>query len=50
MIVEVFLPILTDCGLRVTKSRIQLQREESSPRPQSFETGLVGIMVLKAEL
>ena len=33
---EVLLPILTDCSLWVRKSRIQLQREEPSPRPRQF--------------
>ena len=47
---EVLLPILTDCGLWVRKSRLQSQREEPSPRPWSLEMSFVGIMVLKAEL
>jgi len=51
IIVEgVLLPILTDCGLWVRKSRIQLQREELSPRPRRLEMCIVGVMVLKAEL
>jgi len=47
---EILSPILTECGLWVRKSRIQSQREEPSPRPQSLEMSFVGIMVLKAEL
>jgi len=42
---EVLLPILSDCGLWVRKSRIKLQREEPSPRPRSLEISLLGIMV-----
>jgi len=47
---EVLLSILTDCGLWIRKSRIQLQGEEPSPRPWSLEMSIVGILVLKAEL
>ena len=47
---EVLLSILTGCGPWVRKSRVQLQKEESSPRPLSLEMSFIGIMVLKTEL
>ena len=47
---EVLLPILTYCGLWVSKFRIQSQREVPRPKPRSLEMGFVGIIVLKAEL
>ena len=50
VIMEVLLPIPTDCGLWVRKFRIQSQREVPRPRPWSLEMSFVGIMVLKAEL
>jgi len=47
---EVLLPTLTDCGLWVRKSRMQLQREEPSTKSWRLEMSPVGIMVLKADL
>lgn len=51
LILEVLLPMLTDCGLSVRKSRIQLQMEVSVPnRLFSFPTSLSGIIVFNVEL
>ncbi len=47
---EVWLLILTDCGLLVRKSRVQLQREGMMPRSMSLEISLDGITILKEEL
>ena len=47
---EVWFSDLSDCGLLVRKSSIQLQREVLMPRSLSLVIGLEGIMVLKAEL
>ena len=47
---EVWWSDLTDCGLLVRKSRIQLQREVLMPRSLSLVISLEGMLVLNAEL
>ena len=47
---EVWLCNLTDCGLLVRKSRIQLQREALMSTSLSLVISLEGMMLLNAEL
>lgn len=50
IVLDVWLPILTDWGLPVRKVRTQLQRVGGTPRVESLLTSLDGITVLNAEL
>lgn len=47
---DVLSPILTDCGLVVRKTMIQLQRRVLTPCSTSLVMSLDGMIVLKAEL
>lgn len=47
--VDFLLSMLTDCGLWVRKSQIQLQKGVQAPRSRSLEISLIGMM-MKVEL
>ncbi len=47
---EVYLPILTDCGLSWRKSRIHMHRDLSTPMWISLLNSFRGMIVLNAEL
>ena len=47
---DVQVPTVTAWGLFVRKSRTQKQREDVSPRVESFSVSLLGMTVWNAEL